>query len=92
VLNNRDQIVDLLPVTGHAERILQPFEAQAEVTKRVGYRIAFGNILREQLSKPLAAALLESLVSQGGFLLRDREFAQLPGAVNPDFTGPENLD
>jgi hypothetical protein len=40
----------------------------------------------------LAAALLESLVSHGGLLLRDWELAQRAGAVDADFTGPESLD
>jgi hypothetical protein len=79
-------------VGGQARRIFQPFEAQAVVTKKVGCRIAFGDVPRQQLAKPLAAALLESLVSQGGLLLRDWELPQRPGAVNLDFARPKGLD
>ena len=62
------------------------------MTKRVGYRIAFGDVPREQLAKSLAAALVESLASQGGFLLPGWELAKRPGEVNTDLARPKGLD
>jgi hypothetical protein len=49
-------------------------------------------MFRQQLAQSLAAVLLESLVSQGGLLIRDWELSQRLGAVNADFAGAKSLD
>ena len=75
LLDNRDEIVDLLPVGGHPRGVLQPFEAHVEVIERVGYRIAFVDVFRKQLPNSLVGALLDPSISQGRLLLCECELA-----------------